>query len=78
MFATTPTVVQNILQSPVKYPYLTTLDLGGEAMTKLILKEWAEHVRLINDYGPTEACIVASMNSHVSADTDPNNIGHAQ
>ena len=77
MFASTPTVVQNILHSPSHYPYLTTLDLGGEAMTKLILSEWAEHVRLVNDYGPTEACIVASMNSYVTPDTDPNNIGYS-
>lgn len=29
IFASTPTVVQNILQSSSRFPYLNTLDLGG-------------------------------------------------
>ena len=75
-FATTPTVVQNILQSPLKCPHLKTLDLGGEAMTKLIVDDWSEHVRLVNDYGPTEACIDACTNTDISIGDDPNNIGY--
>ena len=77
MFSSTPTVVRNILQSPTRCPYLTTLDLGGEAMTKLIIQEWSGNVRLLNDYGPTEACISACSNVNISPDADPNNIGYA-
>ena len=76
MFATTPTVAQNIIQYPSKCPHLKTLDLGGEAMTRLIVDDWSEHVRLVNDYGPTEACIDACMNPNVSLGDDPNNIGY--
>ena len=77
MIATTSTVIQNILQSPSKCPSLTTVDSGGEALTQLIIDEWSEHVRLVNDYGPTEACIEACMNPNVTIDDDPNNIGYA-
>ncbi|KAL8727263.1 MAG: hypothetical protein Q9166_006144 [cf. Caloplaca sp. 2 TL-2023] len=77
MMASTPTVVQNILQSSARFPHLKALDLGGEAMTKAIIYEWSEKVRLINDYGPTEVCIDACHNDNVSRDTDPNNIGYA-
>ncbi|KAL8947888.1 MAG: hypothetical protein Q9222_005873 [Ikaeria aurantiellina] len=77
MFASTPTIVQNILQSPFRVPHLATIDLGGEATTKSIIQEWSGKVRLINDYGPTEACIVACMNDSINPDTDPNDIGYA-
>ncbi|KAL8679653.1 MAG: hypothetical protein Q9186_004064 [Xanthomendoza sp. 1 TL-2023] len=77
MLASTPTVVQNILQSSARFPYLKTLDLGGEAMTKAIVIEWGGKVRLINGYGPTEGCIDACDNENVTRDTDPNNIGYA-
>lgn len=45
-------------------------------MTKLVVNEWSHKVRLINDYGPTETCICASINTKVCAITDPNNIGY--
>ncbi|KAL8712159.1 MAG: hypothetical protein Q9220_003593 [cf. Caloplaca sp. 1 TL-2023] len=77
VFASTPTIVQNILQSPSRVPHLTIVDLGGEAMTKSVIQEWSSSVRLINDYGPTEACIDACMNDHITPDTDPNNIGYS-
>lgn len=78
MLVTTPTVVQNILQTPSKCPRLNTIDLGGEALTKLIINEWSEHVRVVNDYGQTEACVDACMNPTVALDDDPNNIGYAE
>ncbi|KAL8969755.1 MAG: hypothetical protein Q9183_001843, partial [Haloplaca sp. 2 TL-2023] len=77
-FAATPTVAQNLLQSPDRVPSLRMLDLGGEAMTKLVIDEWSEKVRLCNGYGPTEACVDACDNDNVSTDTEPNNIGYGQ
>ena len=75
MFVSTPTVVQNLLQSPDRVPSLQMLDFGGEAMTKLVVAEWSDKVRLYNGYGPTEACIDACLNDEISIDTEPNNIG---
>ena len=51
MFVSTPTVVQNLLQSPDRVPSLKLLDLGGEAMTKRVVAEWSNKVRLHNCYG---------------------------
>ncbi|KAI4088897.1 MAG: hypothetical protein LQ339_008634 [Xanthoria mediterranea] len=78
MFVSTPTVVQNLLQSPDRVPSLKMLDLGGEAMTKLVVAEWSDKVRLHNGYGPSEACIDACLNDQISIDTEPNNIGYGQ
>ncbi|KAL8871747.1 MAG: hypothetical protein Q9174_002487, partial [Haloplaca sp. 1 TL-2023] len=75
-FSSTPTVAQNLLQSLDRVPSLKILDLGGEAMTKLVITEWSNKVRLCNGYGPTEACIDACDNDDVSTDTEPNNIGY--
>ncbi|KAL8996018.1 MAG: hypothetical protein Q9169_004365 [Polycauliona sp. 2 TL-2023] len=78
VFASTPTIVQNILHSPSQVPHLETVDLGGEAKPKRVVEEWSGKVRLINDYGPTETCINACMNDNILPGTDPNNIGYAQ
>lgn len=78
MFCSTPTVVQNLLQFHDRVPSLKTLDLGGEAMTKFVVAEWSNKVRLHNGYGPTEACIDACDNDQISIDTEPNNVGYGQ
>ncbi|KAI4127328.1 MAG: hypothetical protein LQ338_003251 [Usnochroma carphineum] len=73
----TPTVVKNLLQSPANVPSLKTLRVGGEPLSQAILKEWSPHLRLINSYGPTETCVDACRNAHVTANTDSSDIGHA-
>ncbi|KUM56020.1 hypothetical protein ACN42_g11210 [Penicillium freii] len=51
----TPTTVQTI--SPSEVPSLTTLVLGGEAVTRDNADTWASGRSLINGYGPAEATI---------------------
>nr|UMZ45380.1 hypothetical protein [Paramyrothecium roridum] len=50
----TPSFVRTL--SPAKVTSLQTLVLGGEAPTRDLLAQWRGHVRLINGYGPAEAC----------------------
>nr|POF13497.1 nonribosomal peptide synthetase fmpe [Quercus suber] len=53
---------------PAQVPSLRTLLLVGEAPTKTAISTWANHVQLINDYGPAEACIfVTSHELHPGA-----------
>ncbi|KGO77171.1 AMP-dependent synthetase/ligase [Penicillium italicum] len=51
----TPTTVQTM--SPSDVPSLTTLVLGGEAVTRDNADTWASGRSLINGYGPAEATI---------------------
>ncbi|KAJ5583989.1 nonribosomal peptide synthase [Penicillium hispanicum] len=60
----TPTTVQTLLPSEV--PSLTTLVLGGEAVTRDNAETWARGRSLINGYGPAEAtiCGVGPISEH--------------
>jgi acyl-coenzyme A synthetase/AMP-(fatty) acid ligase len=69
----TPSMAQTI--KPSEVPCLQNLALVGEAMTPNHLSTWADRVRLINGYGPTETSIVAAANPHMTLDTDSSNIG---
>jgi amino acid adenylation domain-containing protein len=71
----TPSVAK--FMKPADVPCLKTLVLGGEALTTQNIKTWADHVQLINGYGPSECTIAASANSNLTLDTDPANIGKA-
>jgi non-ribosomal peptide synthase protein (TIGR01720 family) len=71
----TPSFVQLI--QPSSIPKLRTLVLGGEAMSQSHISTWAAHLTTINAYGPTEAAVVATANSHISTTTDPANMGRA-
>ncbi|KAL9079438.1 MAG: hypothetical protein Q9157_001692 [Trypethelium eluteriae] len=71
----TPSFVQNI--SPSLVPKLKTLVLGGEAMSQTHISTWAQHVKLLNAYGPSETAIIAAVNPHMSLETNPANIGWA-
>lgn len=71
----TPSVAQLI--SPSLVPGLTTLVLGGEAMSSAHISSWAPSVQLINAYGPSETSVVATTNSNVTLASGPSNIGHA-
>lgn len=54
----TPSFVK--LLSPEDVPGLTTVVLGGEAITNDCIDRWAAKTRLINGYGPTENTIAAT------------------
>lgn len=71
---TTPSAVATI--SPEETPGLTTVILGGEAMTADDVAKRASRVTLINTYGPSECSIVSTVAPSAEVDTDPSNIGH--
>ncbi|KAK8091788.1 nonribosomal peptide synthase Pes1 [Apiospora hydei] len=71
----TPSVVKFIKPSDI--PHLKTLVLGGEALTTQNIKTWAQHLTLINGYGPSECTIAATANRITNPDEDPANIGKA-
>ncbi|KAL8924366.1 MAG: hypothetical protein Q9208_004148 [Pyrenodesmia sp. 3 TL-2023] len=71
----TPSFVQTL--SPSDIPGLRTLVLGGEAVSQNHISAWADHVHLVNAYGPSECAVVATVNSHVRSTSNPSNIGRA-
>ncbi|KAK3179273.1 NRPS [Lecanicillium sp. MT-2017a] len=71
----TPSVLR--IMSPSDVPTLTTVMYGGEAASKADLLAWCDSVRLINVYGPAECSVIATMQPHITADSDPLNIGTA-
>lgn len=71
----TPSVVKLI--KPEDVPNLRTLILGGEALSTHDVETWAEHLQLVNGYGPSECSIAAAGNPHLTRTTDPANIGRA-
>ncbi|KAF2802919.1 nonribosomal peptide synthase-like protein [Mytilinidion resinicola] len=71
----TPTVIRTI--HPKEVPNLKTLALGGEAMSSQDLTTWAEAVKLVNGYGPTESSVVATINQSMRPNSNPSNIGYA-
>ncbi|CAG8957989.1 hypothetical protein HYFRA_00000332 [Hymenoscyphus fraxineus] len=58
---------------PERVPTLKTLVCGGEAMTTETVLKWGHKVTLMNVYGPTESCILATVNVDLR---DPVNIGN--
>lgn len=50
------------LLSPIQMPScLETVVIGGESPEPEMVRNWANHVRLINVYGPTETTVCTSM-----------------
>lgn len=70
----TPSLVK--LMTPDTVPLLRTLALGGEPLSKVDVETWADHVQLINGYGPSECSVAAAGNTQMTVHTDPSNIGH--
>ncbi|CEJ57901.1 hypothetical protein PMG11_06578 [Penicillium brasilianum] len=68
----TPTVASLLSPSTVK---LETLSLGGEALTQELINTWADAVRLINVYGPTECTVWCTGQSGLRHGDSPANIG---
>jgi amino acid adenylation domain-containing protein/non-ribosomal peptide synthase protein (TIGR01720 family) len=63
------------LFKPADTPTLKTLALGGEAVKQELIHEWADHVFLVNVYGPAEATIWCTAQSNVSTSSSAANIG---
>lgn len=70
----TPTVASALL-TPEEVPMLKTLSLGGEAVTTKCVQDWAEHLHLINIYGPAETTIWSTCLTGLRKDTPATNIG---
>ncbi|KAI9371235.1 hypothetical protein BJX61DRAFT_543884 [Aspergillus egyptiacus] len=69
----TPSVMR--ILSPSDVPTLTTVSYSGEAASKTDILAWCDSVRLINVYGPSECSVFATVQAHITADSDPLNIG---
>lgn len=59
--------------NPDHVPTLKTLVCGGEALTNETVLKWSKRISLINGFGPTETCVLATINDDIR---DPVNIGH--
>ncbi|KAK3290246.1 uncharacterized protein B0H64DRAFT_452780 [Chaetomium fimeti] len=70
----TPSVA-NLLNPDLVCPTFKTLVCGGEAMLAETIQRWADRVELMNGYGPTETCVFAVINPHVSKEKDHTTIG---
>lgn len=55
----TPSVLK--LTDPKQLPDLKTVMSAGESCSLSIIKEWAQYVRFINAYGPTESTVCATL-----------------
>lgn len=69
----TPSVA-NLIE-PSMVPSLEVLACAGEALLSETVTRWADHVTLMNVYGPTEATVITVVNPKVSVDRDPRCIG---
>lgn len=63
------------LLQPKDFPALKTLVSGGEALSTTVLQNWAPAVNLVNAYGPSECSISGVINSNVTEDTSPTDVG---
>ena len=70
----TPTVAA--LLDPRDVPSIKSLALGGEALTKAVVDQWCQHVRLHGQYGPSEASINSAWKDFKTGG-EPTNIGRA-
>jgi amino acid adenylation domain-containing protein len=71
----TPTVAS--LFEPEDVPTLSCLALCGESMTASHVSKWADKVRLVNAFGPSECCVGSAANQQLTKKSDPKCIGWA-
>ncbi|RYP11999.1 hypothetical protein DL765_007515 [Monosporascus sp. GIB2] len=72
----TPVTLRMI--TPDDVPLLRVLVVGGEPLPPSLFKTWAarpESLQLMEAYGPTECCVFSTMNTTVTPDTHPQDIG---
>jgi len=71
----TPTVAGTL--KPAEIPKVKKLSLGGEAVRKEDVAQWADRVALVNIYGPAECSIWCTYLGGLKPSSDPNNFGRA-
>lgn len=71
----TPSFVRSLSRDDLKS--IQTIILGGERMSQSDASYWANHVHLMNAYGPAECSANSSVQSCIGPDSDLSNIGHA-
>jgi amino acid adenylation domain-containing protein len=65
---------------PGDVPLLRVLVVGGEPLPPSLFRTWAarpERLQLMEAYGPTECCVFSTMNTTVTPDTHPQDMGFA-
>jgi amino acid adenylation domain-containing protein/thioester reductase-like protein len=70
-----PSFVRTI--RPDQVPSLKILMLMGEAPDKANINTWLGHVKLVNGFGPTEACVMCSSNVWNTSNVSPTTIGRS-
>lgn len=70
----TPTMFSTINLSPSELPALRVVALGGEAMSRKIVEQWANKVTLANTYGVTECCVYQTF-AVVTGESDSRKLG---
>nr|UVI58168.1 non-ribosomal peptide synthetase [Aspergillus subramanianii] len=69
----TPSVVRKM--DPQDFPSLKHLCLMGEALGPSEIERWAQHLHLMQAYGPAECSVLATLQKTIDMDSDPRNIG---
>ncbi|GKU16161.1 unnamed protein product, partial [Fusarium langsethiae] len=69
----TPSLARTL--QPEDVPSLKVLLLGGEACGRDILKLWHGKARIVNCWGPVEACVMSAFHEWTSPDESPLTIG---
>ncbi|KAJ5243117.1 uncharacterized protein N7469_001444 [Penicillium citrinum] len=70
----TPSIASII--EPSSVPSLEILVCGGEKMSQEVITKWANVLKLMNGYGPTETCVFAVIDTAVAVNRDPARIGY--
>jgi len=71
----TPTVAMYL--DPAEMRSIKRMSLGGEALTKAVLKVWANEVEIHAQYGPCECSINSTHRIGLDKDSDPSSIGRS-
>jgi amino acid adenylation domain-containing protein/non-ribosomal peptide synthase protein (TIGR01720 family) len=69
----TPSVARALARS-CTHPFEVVI-LVGEPMTATDIAYWAQHAQLMNEYGPAECSVCATLNPDVEIGSDPRDIG---
>lgn len=69
----TPTVLR--LLSPQEIPTMQNIIMGGEKVTRGLVRTWASHVSLTTVYAPAECTVACMVNQQFGEEFDPALIG---
>ncbi|KAJ5898281.1 hypothetical protein N7504_008569 [Penicillium tannophilum] len=70
----TPSIASII--EPSSVPSMRHMVVGGEKVTQEVITKWANFVKLMNGYGPTETCVFATIDNEVASHRNPARIGY--